>query len=243
MIYIVIPVFNELRRWNHEYFLQVSRLKNVRLLFVDDGSTDGSLNLISKLIQSNPSIEVLSLEKNMGKAEAVRLGLRNVLTKPKVRTVGFLDSDGAFSLDDIHRITDIASNQHEVANSAWWWSSRIKLAGSRIKRSKIRHSIGRVVATLLYTKNYSLPYDTQAGFKLFRLDNFFKQTLDEPFLTKWFVDLELLYRYRSFSGHFPNIEEVPLTTWTEIPNSKLGIKNALEVIQELLFIRALQKRS
>jgi len=243
MIYIVIPVFNEVRRWNHEYLLQVSFLDNVRLLFVDDGSTDSSLNLVSELIHSNPSIEVMSLERNMGKAEAVRLGLRNVLTKPSVRIVGFLDSDGAFSLDDIHRITDIASNQDEVANSVWWWSSRIKLAGSRIERSKIRHAIGRVLATLLYTKDYSLPYDTQAGFKLFRIDSFFKQTLDEPFLTKWFIDLEILYRYRSFSRHFPNIEEVPLTSWMEIPNSKLGIKNALEVIQELLIIRAMQKRT
>ena len=242
MIYIVIPVYNEAPRWNHDYFLQLSLLKNLNLVFVNDGSTDTSASLISKLILANPVIEILNLERNVGKAEAVRLGLRKVLANPDVQIMGFLDSDGAFSLSDIGRITSIAWNEVGGSNSVWWWSSRIKLAGSRIERSKVRHAIGRIVATTLYSKDSSLPYDTQAGFKLFKVDNFFKDTLGEPFRTKWFVDLEILYRYWGKSKSFPDIEELPLATWKEIPGSKLGIRDALEVVREVIVIRSMQNQ-
>ena len=242
MIYIVVPVFNEAQRWNHEYFLEMSLMKNLRLVFVNDGSTDISANLISKLILANPVIEILNLERNVGKAEAIRLGLRKVLINPDVQIIGFLDSDGAFSLSDISRITSRAWSEVSGSNSVWWWSSRIKLAGSRIERSKVRHAIGRIVATSLYSKGSSLPYDTQAGFKLFKVDNFFKDTLGQPFRTKWFVDLEILYRYRGRAKSFPNIEELPLSTWKEIPGSKLGIKDSFEVVREVFVIRSMQNQ-
>jgi dolichyl-phosphate beta-glucosyltransferase len=242
VIYIVIPVFNEAPRWNHEYFLQLSFIKKVKLVFVNDGSTDISASLISNLILVNPAIEILNLERNVGKAEAVRLGLKKVLKNPDVQISGFLDSDGAFSLSDISRITSLAWSEDDDSNSVWWWSSRIKLAGSQIERSKVRHAIGRIVATSLYSKNFSLPYDTQAGFKLFKVDDFFKNSLEEPFRTKWFVDLEILYRYRRGSKTFPNIEELPLTTWKEIPGSKLGIRDALDVVREVLVIKSMQNQ-
>ena len=48
----------------------------VRFLFVNDGSSDGTLALLQALVAEFPLVfRVLNLQQNVGKAEAVRLGM------------------------------------------------------------------------------------------------------------------------------------------------------------------------
>ena len=78
---VVVPCFNEARRLDLAAFEGFARAQpDVRLLLVDDGSTDNTFELLEGLRERLPeSFEVLRLERNSGKAEAVRRGLLRAL--------------------------------------------------------------------------------------------------------------------------------------------------------------------
>lgn len=77
---IVIPVRNEeqnllpLHREITDVMLKVGRTHEI--LFVNDGSTDGSISVLEELALSDPAVEVIHLRKNFGKAVALSVGFR-----------------------------------------------------------------------------------------------------------------------------------------------------------------------
>lgn len=79
LLSLVIPIFNE----EDVLPLTVPRLRSVltplpldyEILFVDDGSRDGSLAYLSAQAQSDPHIKVLSFARNFGHQAAVTAGL------------------------------------------------------------------------------------------------------------------------------------------------------------------------
>lgn len=63
--------------------------KNLKYLFIDDGSTDKSLNIIKDFCKTNTSCKLIKNEKNLGTAAARNEALRNVETE----LLMFFDSD------------------------------------------------------------------------------------------------------------------------------------------------------
>ncbi|MDB5339018.1 MAG: glycosyl transferase family 2 [Planctomycetaceae bacterium] len=79
MLSIIIPVFNE-----HESLVQlhaeitqvcVPQLIEHEIIFVDDGSKDGSWQIIQQLSQSDPRVSGIRFRRNFGKAAALTAGL------------------------------------------------------------------------------------------------------------------------------------------------------------------------
>lgn len=83
MLSIVVPVFNEeegLSAFYKELIFQVSKLKvSFEVVFVDDGSTDGSLSFLKKLEKGNKNVRIFSFRKHRGKAEAITLGFKKAM--------------------------------------------------------------------------------------------------------------------------------------------------------------------
>jgi glycosyltransferase involved in cell wall biosynthesis len=73
---VVMPVYNERAtlRTVVERVLSVSL--NIELLCVDDGSHDGSREILGQLAAEHPQIRVLLQPKNMGKGAALRRGIQ-----------------------------------------------------------------------------------------------------------------------------------------------------------------------
>jgi dolichol-phosphate mannosyltransferase len=79
LISIVVPIFNEEAVIPHFY----ERLKKVissqamdyEMIFVNDGSTDQSMEKLLKLSQSNPRIKIIELSRNFGHQIAITAGL------------------------------------------------------------------------------------------------------------------------------------------------------------------------
>ena len=90
---IISPVFNE--KDNLEPFIkQVSDALSKEawtweLILVDDGSEDGSFNLLQKLSKSQKNLRIISLSKNFGQTSAIQAGFDNASGKYLVT----LDSD------------------------------------------------------------------------------------------------------------------------------------------------------
>src|SRR5689334_16366888 len=89
----VVPCFDEERRIDRARFAELANDRHVRLLFVDDGSRDKTGDVIEAMAASSQGrIEALLLPKNVGKAEAVRVGMLHALERGATK-VGFTDAD------------------------------------------------------------------------------------------------------------------------------------------------------
>ena len=95
---IVVPLFNEARNVNslHGHIVEVARrLKATRglateVVYVDDGSRDGTLAAAQGLDPDSLDIQVISLSRNFGKEAALLAGLDHVRLGP----VLFMGGDG-----------------------------------------------------------------------------------------------------------------------------------------------------
>lgn len=239
---IVVPCYNEQKRINQVYWKNII-LNNasVRFVFVNDGSSDETLRIIQEISQAS---EVISLEKNLGKSEAIRLGWLHHISERNWIGYGFIDSDGAFSPDDIQKLIEIFKNQINSGSKVdVIISSRVALAGRKIERSRIRHYLGRIVSTYLCYKWPNSPYDTQSGFKIFINTEYFSKSMQEPFKTRWFFDIEMLVRLKSLKQNELIIWEEPLMSWKEIANSKISGLEFLRILGEILRIKSMLKNS
>jgi glycosyltransferase involved in cell wall biosynthesis len=236
MIPIVVPCFNEAKRLDMQYWRAILTTTDVSIYFVDDGSTDGTLAILNELSDIENCFAISS-QKNLGKANAIRYGMQYIQETKNCSSIGFIDADGAFELNDISRILEIWQ-KGELINGEIdsIWTSRVKLSGRNIERKSSRHYISRVVATYLSLGNSKVPYDTQCGFKIFKNDANLKSALKDPFQTRWFFDLELLARLTGGKVNY-SIYEEPLNNWKEISGSKIRKTHYLKILLEILKVK------
>jgi len=81
-ISIVVPLYNEVESLPelHEWIVSVME-KNVftyEIIFVDDGSKDGSWNVVEELGRKNPCIRGIKFQRNYGKSAALQKGFEAV---------------------------------------------------------------------------------------------------------------------------------------------------------------------
>lgn len=245
MIYLVVPCFNEVKRLDFNAFTDYQSAslftRPVQLIFVDDGSSDGTSEWIQQKISELKStagslaqdqIFNFKLERNSGKAEAVRQGMLYVLNRFKVGSsdwVGFWDADLATPLPELNKMVQLAADEPGTESV---WGSRVYRLGSEIVRSPMRHYLGRAFATVISVLLKVESYDTQCGAKIFRGDKV-AEAFSEPFISRWIFDVEILLRLRQ-----KNIIEYPLRKWIDQPGSKVKVFREIgRVWRDILAIR------
>ena len=79
-ISIIIPLLNEEESLTelHDWIVRVMQSNHFlyEILFIDDGSTDGSWDIISKLGKSNTNVKGIRFLKNFGKSQALHAGFK-----------------------------------------------------------------------------------------------------------------------------------------------------------------------
>lgn len=244
---LVIPCYNEERR------LPVSQLRawianepSTRLLFVNDGSKDGTARVLADVCAGNDSTaSVLSLPVNGGKAEAVRQGMLHALSRYQPEIIGFWDADLATPLEVVPRLLGVLQSRPEIEMI---FGARVKLLGRRIERQPLRHYLGRVFATVVSNAMRLEIYDTQCGAKLFRVTPQFRQVFAEPFLSRWIFDVEILARYlKVYHRHPAELEaliyEYPLETWVDVAGSKVRPLDFFVALWDIFRIRQAYRRN
>ena len=221
---IVVPCFNEARRLDTRAFSQFRANGHwVEFLFVNDGSTDSTLDTLTQARCLSPdTIRVRDQQPNRGKAEAVRAGLLDALSSD-ADYVGYWDADLATPLAALPKFLDVLDQDSGVDVVL---GARVKLLGRTIERHTWRHYLGRVFATLVSELLRLAVYDTQCGAKVFRASNELRRVLAEPFRTAWLFDVEILARLiaadpRGTSAVARRLYELPLDEWRDVPGSKL----------------------
>jgi dolichyl-phosphate beta-glucosyltransferase len=235
--WIVVPLYNEEERFEVGYWNTITSKSNFVFLFVNDGSTDNTHLVLAEL--KNTNIQTLNLKKNVGKSEAIRAGLNHAMNQSSsmVGLVGYLDSDTAFSELEVIEILESSEKVFLELGLDALWMSRVKLAGRKIERGALRHYVGRLIASFLGRGLPEFPYDTQCGFKLFKVTPIFVEALSTKFQTRWFVDLEILCRIFNLKETPIHLREWPLENWREVENSRIRFKTFWSIALEILVIR------
>lgn len=233
---LVIPCKDEYRRLRPGDFLQaVKDNPNLTLLFVDDGSTDRTAETLAFLRKESPAIETIHLPRNVGKAEAVRTGINWLLDHTAVSVVGFWDADLATPFSELPAFLERleSRNGREAVIGVRW-----PHLGVSIRRSRFRSLTGLMMKSLIRLALGVPAYDTQCGAKIFRR-NLAAKVFAEPFLSRWLFDVEVLKRMGTIRLHHA-VAELPLSSWTDVPGSKLRLRDTFRLFVDLFRIYRLR---
>jgi glycosyltransferase involved in cell wall biosynthesis len=239
---VVVPCFNEERRLDADAVLSLAAGGAVEILLVDDGSTDGTGTMLRDLQARSPEIDTLFLDRNRGKAEAVRRGLLEAIDTGAI-IVGYYDADLSTPPAELQRLVEISEREPGLALVM---ASRVRLLGREIDRRAHRHYLGRVFATFA-SLTLSLPvYDTQCGAKVLHVTPALRDALSTPFTSTWVFDVELIGRLLYPANDvepmpLDAIIEIPLQHWHDVAGSKLGVldmsRAALDLARVALELR------
>jgi glycosyltransferase involved in cell wall biosynthesis len=240
---VVVPCYNEERRLPVQAFRDfMLTADNIEFCFVNDGSRDATLNLLESMHASDPSrYTVVSLDRNRGKAEAVRRGVLAAMER-KPDFVGFWDADLATPLRELPAFIEIFSTRTEIDMV---FAARVRLLGRRISRRPARHYFGRVGATLISSSLGLAVYDTQCGAKLFRVTDDIRDLFTKPFISKWIFDVEIIARLVQARGRDAAaraIYELPIEEWHDVKGSKVRSTDFLRALRDLWRIHRAYKK-
>ncbi|MCB5170346.1 glycosyltransferase family 2 protein [Streptomyces bambusae] len=206
------------------------------LIVVDDGSTDGTADVVRAAAAAEPRIRLVSSERNRGKGSALRLG---VLASAG-RRVLVMDADLATPVEELERL-EKAFTEPAGAGAGTGTAAVEAAVGSRAHpdseitrhQNRLRELLGRAGNRLIRTVAVPGIRDTQCGFKLFEGDRA-RAAFGASRLDGWGIDVEIL-RYFRRQG-WP-VAEVPVR-WSHQEGSKVKPVDYLRVLGELARLRA-----
>lgn len=229
---LVIPAFNEAERIGQSLRSALAYLQTAspesELIVVNDGSTDATSVVVREVFATTGAIATRLIEHspNRGKGAAVREGLL-AATKP----IGlFSDADFSTPIEETPKlIQPIAAGEVDVAFGSRALDRR--LIG---QHQPWRREQGGRVFNLIVRTATGLPFwDTQCGFKAFRLE-VFRPILQQAQTDGFGFDVELLYLARRANLR---LREIPVR-WNHYEGSKVSFaRDSLRMLQEIAALR------
>ena len=228
---IIIPFYNEEKRIVLESFHQIFKnTSQYDFILVDDGSTDNTNTILGEFKNKFPNLTILKLDKNIGKAEAIRAA---VLSISNTDFIAYYDADLATPFSELDKLIQFSIQN---PNYKMIMGARIKLIGNGVKRSLTRHYFGRIFATIVSQFVLKVAvYDTQCGSKVIDFETA-KPIFSKPFISKWLFDVELLKRLQKSHNLKEVVKEIPLEKWEEIGSSKIKRTDFFKIPFELFQI-------
>lgn len=224
-VLLIIPCFNEEKRINLASFKNSD--ENIHFIFANDGSTDKTIQVVSQLEDKNRFF-IFDSKENFGKANIIQKAYKEAqkqINYSDYNWIGYWDADLATPLEEVNNM--ITANNGQLSSI---WGSRIYKLGSKIERSKLRHYLGRIFATIASTLLKIKSYDSQCGAKLFR-PKVAETAFAQSFKTNWIFDIEILLKINQ-----DDILEYPLSSWTDVEGSKVNIKKELFRVLKDLYV-------
>jgi glycosyltransferase involved in cell wall biosynthesis len=115
---VIIPVFNEeecLPRLHNELRPVMESIgSSYEIIYVDDGSRDGSLDILRGLAEREPEVKVIRFRRNFGQTAALAAGMENAQGDILV----FLDADLQNPPSEIPKVLDKLDEGYDVV-SGW----------------------------------------------------------------------------------------------------------------------------
>lgn len=220
---IVIPVLNEesCLRASVENLVEFMRAEmsgeyDWRVAIVDNGSDDDTPAIGAALMESDPRVAYVRIEKR-GIGAALRRGMK----RSRADVVVYMDADMSADLRRLPALVDaVAFGGYDVA-----FGSRL-LPDSRASNRKPIRLLASRVNSFIIRNMFGYPFrDSQCGFKAFSR-NAIERTLDGVEDDAWFFNSEFLLR-----AYWNGCEmlEMPIA-WVDDPDSKVDVRKVSAIL-------------
>lgn len=154
---IIIPMYNEQESLD-SLFVELSDLfgqeAKTEIIFINDGSSDNTLNILESKIKNYPSWSIINLYRNYGKSVALQAGFDN----SKGEIIATMDADLQDNPKEIHRLIKELENGYDVVSG---WKKNRKDPLEKKIASKIFNFFVRVFSGLKI-------HDSNCGIKVFK---------------------------------------------------------------------------
>ena len=155
-ISIVIPVFNEKDSINQLYneIINSLNIRDYEIIFIDDGSTDGSSEIVQEFIQNNEKVNLIQFYRNYGKSAALSEGFKH----SEGDYVVTMDAD---LQDDPTEIENLINKLEEGFDVVSGWKKNRKDPLSKRLPSKLFNFITRIFTSVKI-------HDFNCGLKIYK---------------------------------------------------------------------------
>lgn len=223
-ISVVVPIYNEVESLSHLIDAIATTLKRDRLdyeiICVDDGSTDGSTEMLRQLARNRSDLRAVLLRRNYGQTPAMAAGFQYA----RGRVIVTLDGDLQNDPTDIPKLIAKLDEGYDLVSG--WRKQRQDDALTRLLPSKIANwLIGRVTGVKLHDYGCSL----------------------KAYRTELVADMNL---YGELHRFLPALAYIEGARITELPvchharrygKSKYGLGRTFRVVMDLLTIYFIKK--
>jgi dolichyl-phosphate beta-glucosyltransferase len=226
---IVIPAYNESTRLRATLDRVLAFIRERRwdaeVLVVNDGSRDGTGEIVEQYAALHPIVRLIQNPGNRGKGYSVRNGMLHASGSILL----FSDADLSSPIEESEKLFTAIENGADVAFGSRWLRTELQTQ----RQSLHRQLFGRIFNLALRIV-LGLPYrDTQCGFKAFT-----RRAANAIFplqrIEGWGFDPEILFLARRFGM---KVEEVPVQ-WAHAEGTRINpLRDGLRMFIEMLRIR------
>jgi dolichyl-phosphate beta-glucosyltransferase len=226
---IVIPAYNESTRIADTLAKALvycrQRGWNVEFLVVNDGSTDGTAQMVRRLSESFPELRLLENPGNRGKGFSVRNGMLHAMGDVLL----FSDADFSSPIEEAGKLFAAIASGADIAIGSRWMNTDLQVRKQPLHRQLFGRAFNLALRLVL-----GLHFkDTQCGFKAFS-----RHAADAVFplqnIDRWGFDPELLYLARKFDL---KVVEIPVK-WAHRDGTRINpLRDGLHMLLELFRIR------
>src|SRR6476620_1151655 len=219
-ISVFFPVYNEepnLRPLHEKLNASLAQLgRSAEIIYVDDGSTDGSLKVLREIAANDPRVRVIAFRRNYGQTPAMAAGIHAARGRVLIPMDADLQNDPA----DIVRLLDTLDECYDVVSG--WRRNR--------QDTLITRKIPAKMANWLISKIGGVPlHDYGCSLKAYR-----RESLEDVQLygeMHRFIPI-----YASWSG--ARVTEIPVEHHARtMGTSKYGLSRTIKVVFDLMTIK------
>jgi glycosyltransferase involved in cell wall biosynthesis len=228
-ISIVIPAYNECKRLGRTLDRILGFVNqqdwDAEVIVVDDGSVDGTADLVRNYAARNSVVRLVQNPGNRGKGFSVRSGMLNA----HGAIVLFTDADLSSPIEEAPKLLNALEKGADVAIGSRWVRTELQTQ----RQSLARQVMGRVF-NLLLRMTLRLEFkDTQCGFKAFRR-NAAKTLFPLQRVEGWGFDPEILFLAQRMGLV---VAEVPVV-WAHDEGTRIDpLADGSKMVMEVLRIR------
>lgn len=232
LVTVVVPTLNEAGNVSRLYSRLVGALESsgigcFEILFVDDGSTDGTIEEIESLSKSDPRVRLVVRKGEKGLAKAIAEGLR--LARGRIAVV--MDADLQHPPEKVPELVKAVESGYDIVVGSRY-SSGGGVEGWSLYRRVI--SLGAVLLAWVLMPESRRSRDPVSGFFAVNLE---RVSLDLKSVRGFKVLVELLFR-----NPYARVKDVPYVFRTRSRGqSKLGVRAILDYLLQLLALSSLPR--
>jgi dolichyl-phosphate beta-glucosyltransferase len=224
---IIVPAYNEEKRLPNSLpqIVQFVRQQDylIEVIVVDDGSTDGTADIVTEFQKEAEFITLISVEHG-GKGHAVKSGM----AQARGEYLFLCDSDLSMPIEEVTKFLPPALDGYDIAIA-----SREIEGAHRHDEPSYRHLMGRVFNLIVRLLAVHGIQDTQAGFKCFRRDAA-RELFPLQTISGWGFDVEILFLAQKRGM---KIVEVPINWYYADRSQVRPIQDTYNMFREVLKVR------